>query len=174
MPKVSPIETTAEDATRLMKLLSDESVELWVAGGWGIDALVGRQTRPHRDLDVLVPVPRILTVHRLLLANGFTLETDWFPTRFEMIHQRGQALDIHPLRLDHDGGGRLELESEEWWNFDAEALSGRGTIGGCEVRCLSVREQIRCHTGYEPTETDRADMDLLATHFGVEIPPPCR
>ena len=26
----------------------------WVAGGWAIDLLVGRQTRPHGDLDILI------------------------------------------------------------------------------------------------------------------------
>lgn len=26
----------------------------WVAGGWAIDLLVGRQTRPHADLDILI------------------------------------------------------------------------------------------------------------------------
>jgi polyisoprenoid-binding protein YceI len=30
----------------------------WVEGGWGVDALVGRQTRPHRDLDIDIDADR--------------------------------------------------------------------------------------------------------------------
>ncbi len=174
MSELHPVETTAEDATRLMDLLAGEAIEWWVAGGWGIDALIGYQTRPHRDLDVLIPVPQVLTVHRLLLADGFSVEGNWFPTRFQMVHPDGRAVDVHPIRLDSNGGGRLELSGEDWWTCDAEALSGRGTIGSRATRCLTVTEQFRCHTGYEPTEIDRADMNLLSTHFNVEIPPQYR
>ena len=123
---------------------------------------------------MIYPVPQVLTIHRLLLADGFSAEGNWFPTRFEMVHPDGRAVDVHPIRLDNNGGGRLELDGEKWWTCDAEALSGRGTIGRRATRCLSVTEQIRCHTGYEPTETDSTDMNLLSTHFDVEIPPPYR
>ncbi len=174
MSELHPVETTAADATRLMGLLAGEAIEWWVAGGWGIDALIGYQTRPHRDLDILIPVPQVLTVHRLLLTDGFSVEGNWFPKRFQMVHPGGRAVDVHPIRLDHNGGGRLELDGEEWWTCNAEALSGRGTIGSRATRCLSVTEQLRCHTGYKPTETDKADMNLLSTHFNVEIPPQYR
>lgn len=33
-------------------LLRDLSVPWWVAGGWAIDLIVGKQTRPHADIDV--------------------------------------------------------------------------------------------------------------------------
>ena len=31
---------------------------VWLMGGWGVDALLGRQARPHHDLDVLVGTQR--------------------------------------------------------------------------------------------------------------------
>lgn len=43
-----------EDAAALYRALSDAGVSCWVVGGWGVDALLGRQSRPHKDLDVLV------------------------------------------------------------------------------------------------------------------------
>jgi hypothetical protein len=36
------------------KALFDVRVPWWVAGGWAIDLAVGRQTRPHDDLDIAV------------------------------------------------------------------------------------------------------------------------
>lgn len=40
----------------------------WVAGGWAIDLLIGRQTRPHGDLDVLVLRPEQHVVRSYLQA----------------------------------------------------------------------------------------------------------
>lgn len=34
--------------------LREADCRAWVAGGWGVDALVGGQTRPHRDLDLAI------------------------------------------------------------------------------------------------------------------------
>ena len=34
--------------------LENHAIAAWVDGGWGIDALVSRQTRTHADLDLVV------------------------------------------------------------------------------------------------------------------------
>jgi hypothetical protein len=43
---------TAGDVLSVLDLLRRANVEVWVGGGWGIDALVGAQTRDQRDLDL--------------------------------------------------------------------------------------------------------------------------
>ena len=42
---------------------------VWIAGGWGVDALVGRQTRIHSDLELAVDVTLVALDH-LLQAFG--------------------------------------------------------------------------------------------------------
>jgi len=45
------------------QLLSPVSSAWWIAGGWALDLFLGRQTRPHEDLDVGVlrrDVPQVL------------------------------------------------------------------------------------------------------------------
>ena len=44
---------SAGDARTLYGALSAAGVRCWVVGGWGVDALIGQRTRPHKDLDVL-------------------------------------------------------------------------------------------------------------------------
>ena len=39
----------AEDVVELYALLLEQGVQVWVDGGWGIDALLTEQTRPHKD-----------------------------------------------------------------------------------------------------------------------------
>ena len=41
-------------AADLCRMLDQHAIRFWVVGGWGIDALLGRVTRPHKDLDVLL------------------------------------------------------------------------------------------------------------------------
>src|SRR5215471_15172124 len=38
----------------LMNALDAATVSAWVAGGWGVDALIGHQTRRHYDLELVV------------------------------------------------------------------------------------------------------------------------
>jgi len=35
-------------------LMTGCEADWWIAGGWAVDLLIGRQTRPHSDIDVLV------------------------------------------------------------------------------------------------------------------------
>lgn len=162
--------TSAADVGRVLDALHDADVETWVSGGWGVDALVGRQTRVHRDLDLLIPLPRTLRASEALSRAGFELETDWFPTRFELVDRQGAVVDVHPIRIESDGTARLELPDGSWWHFDPESLDARGIIGGRTVRCVSVAQQVRNHTGYEPSDSDRHDMAILVEHFGIEPP----
>lgn len=43
---------TAESAVRLLGTLGEHGVDACVGGGWGVDALLGEQTRAHSDLDL--------------------------------------------------------------------------------------------------------------------------
>ena len=33
-------------------LLEADGIDVWLDGGWGVDALLGQQTREHDDLDL--------------------------------------------------------------------------------------------------------------------------
>jgi Aminoglycoside-2''-adenylyltransferase len=50
-------EMTAKDAIELYKLFEQHGIKVWIDGGWGVDALLGHQTRKHDDLDVLYTIP---------------------------------------------------------------------------------------------------------------------
>ena len=166
----SATSTSAADVHALVDAFEGHGIAYWISGGWGVDALLGEQTRPHRDLDVLVPLKRVLDVHRLMLDRGYRVETDWFPVRFELVHASGSRVDVHPVRLDEAGGARMELPDGGWWTFTPDSLTGVGAIAGRPVPCVTVAQQFENHLGYEPTATDRADIAVLAEAFSLPIP----
>jgi len=45
-----------------------------------------------------------------------------------------------------------------------------GTLEGRVVRCLSAPVQLLFHTGYPARASDRHDVRLLTTHFGLPVP----
>jgi lincosamide nucleotidyltransferase A/C/D/E len=64
-----------------MRLLGDAHVKAYVGGGWGVDALLGEQTRPHRDLDISFDANDELRLVDALDRAGFSLTDDQRPVR---------------------------------------------------------------------------------------------
>ena len=54
-------------------MLEKAGVPASIGGGWGIDALVGRQTRPHSDIDLCVPAEQSDAAAGALAAPGFEM-----------------------------------------------------------------------------------------------------
>jgi lincosamide nucleotidyltransferase A/C/D/E len=159
-----------EQVSRLLDLFARAGVDVWVDGGWGVDALIGRQTRPHSDLDLVVPAGSIATLRSVLEREGFEVSRDWLPTALALRHADGRELDLHPVEPTPDGGGdQIQLDGVKRFHYEPAV---RGTIGGIEVRCCSVGTQLRAHLGYDPGNNDYADMHLLRDQLGAELPPP--
>ncbi len=169
MTHVQTESTSSVDVLHLLDLFEAAGIDYWIAGGWGVDALIGRESREHRDLDVLVSHHDVLEVHRVLLDEGYVMETNSFPTRFEMRNDLGSRVDVHPIRFEADGSARLELPGGTWWEYPAEALTAQGTIGERAVACVSASQQVRNHTGYTPATKDATDMAALVRAFPLEL-----
>jgi lincosamide nucleotidyltransferase A/C/D/E len=155
-----------------VKRLEDAGITAWVDGGWGVDALLGRQTRPHEDLDLVIDAAAADSFVDGLVADGFVIVRDWRPTAIALRHPDGREIDLHPVRLTADGGGdQVQLDGVTKWHYDAPV---EGVIDRRPVRCCSVETQIEAHLGYEPDDDDRHDMALLHAAFHVELPKPYR
>jgi hypothetical protein len=52
-------------------LLEADGISVWIDGGWGVDALLGYQTREHDDLDLVIELDDATRVMRLLGSLGY-------------------------------------------------------------------------------------------------------
>ena len=155
-----------KDAVDLIALLEEHGLEIYVDGGWAVDAALGEQTRPHDDLDIAMPHAQVPRLRALLSSHGFREQPrdgSW-ECNFVLADQAGRQLDVHSYTLDAAGRnvGGVPYRSEH--------LTGQGAIGGRRVRCISPEWLVKFHTGYELDDNDWHDVRLLCERFQIAIP----
>jgi lincosamide nucleotidyltransferase A/C/D/E len=156
-----------QEVEGIVDALDAAEIDFWLDGGWGVDALLEEQTRPHDDLDLVVSldqVPRLQNVFRLL---GYRLLGGAPPQSFELVDRQGRQVDVHPVIWNEDGDGLYEMRTGEIWPYPARGFDGRGRVGGRDVRCLTPEAQVITHAGYELDEHDLADLCALRERFGL-------
>lgn len=157
---------TANDVVAALDALEAASIWVTVEGGWGVDALIGHQTRPHRDVDLAGRREDVDGVAEALAALGYRHDHDaqpGLPTRLVLTASEGRQVDFHPLEQDEDGGWFLPLPDGTRSAHPETLIAARGTIGDREVSCIAAELQIRFHSGYVWSAHDAHDMQILAT-----------
>jgi lincosamide nucleotidyltransferase A/C/D/E len=144
---------------RVLDALQEAGVATWLEGGWGVDALVGWQTRPHRDLDLDIDASDERLALRVLARLGYEVETDWRPNRIELTAATGWV-DVHPLLFAPDGHARQAALDGGYYEFP-KAYFVTGSLAGRPVGCFSVEAQLRFHAGYELRPIDEHDLSRL-------------
>lgn len=166
--------TAAADVLEVVRLLEQHRISVWLDGGWGVDALLGTQRRPHKDLDVVLRLEDVDAVMQLLAERGFVLVQGGAPKSFVLEDARGRSIDVHPVRVDGEGNGIYRMDNNDDWTYPAAGFAGTGMVAGQPVRCLTAEVQMLCHTGYMFTDKDVAEVLALHDRFGVDIPDPYR
>lgn len=159
---------TERDVLDVIGALIQGGVDVWVAGGWAVDAEVGEMTRPHRDLDLAVRSEHLETAIAVLGQLGYARSLDLLPVRLVMEAPGRRSVDLHPVTFDATGFGRQVGNEGHVYEYPADAF-GTGGIGGRSVRSLTAEQLVRFHVGYEPQDHDRQDMELLRERLGVAV-----
>ena len=166
-----PSRMPASTAALLCEALRSAGIAFQVVGGWGVDALLGRQTREHHDLDLLVDADDLPRLDEVLgehgIAPAFVWEEDVAlelagetrPSAFVALGGGGVEVDVHAVSIGADGVPVMRTAGAT--RLDPDALGGRGTIAGVPVPCFSAAAQRTAHTGYDLPEQQVRDLALL-------------
>src|ERR1700690_2943821 len=95
----------AEEVIEVLDALSAAGLRVWLDGGWGIDALLGEQTREHEDVDIVVEFDQLDDLLRTVARRGFFLVEDPLPPRAVLMSHAASQIDIHPVVFDENGCG---------------------------------------------------------------------
>ena len=157
---------TASDLIEIVQLLTQNDIEVIIDGGWGVDALLGEQTRPHEDLDLAVQHKDVPKIRDLLEARGYqdVPRDDTRECNFVLGDDRGHLVDIHSYTFDETDKIIFGVE------YPYDSLKGTGLINGYPVKCITPEWLVKFHTGYELDENDYHDVKLLCQRFDIEMP----
>ena len=134
---------TATNAVELIEALEAAQIDLWLAGGWGVDA-PRPETRPRHDRHPRVqsrrpPCGTDAPRARLPARTGRSRNVSAAHRR------RGRRVEIHPIAHHAHGEATTQLQPGIVWTYLPTSLNGCGRIAGREVRCLTAEAQIRAH-----------------------------
>ena len=172
---------SAEDVLYIYRRLSDNGIQTWLTGGWGIDALLGEQTRPHKDMDALLSLDDMVRMGELFSEDGYNRKKIWSEnawvldrwgnktaTAFVLQDKAERQFDVHAMRLDENGNGVPAWTTLGDLVFMEKDLAGNGIIAGFPIKCITPKMQVTCHRGYELPDQHILDLQRLHERFGVE------
>jgi lincosamide nucleotidyltransferase A/C/D/E len=160
-----------EHVIALCRSLDKANLSFWVDGGWGVDALLGEQTRPHSDLDLAVQCDDLPAFQRALELQGFARadrrgDAYW---NWVLRHIDSRSVDLHGFVLDEQGNGILG-DPANGEMFPAGAFDGIGTLSGMNVRCIAPQFVLGFRNGFDPRDVDHHDVAALCNRFDLALP----
>lgn len=168
-PEIEKNTTASKDSfLMIIDMLAESSIRYWVEGGWGVDVLIGKQTREHRDIDIDFDAAFEDLLMDKLNQMGYQITTDCRPTRVELYHPLHGYIDIHPFIISTVGDMKQANPEGGWFDLEANWFS-KGTFEGRIIPCVSVEGQKLFHNGYELREIDKVDLERLNDTFPQTI-----
>lgn len=164
-PRFSPM--TAHDVLRVLDTLHLAGVHPIAAGGWGVDALVGRQTRAHGNLDLIVFDSERVDALEALDALGYSLLRPDGPSRLVVSTHDGRHVAMTTIDAT-----RQRADVNGTYRYPQPAVDGRGFIVGRPVRCLGALAQFLAHSTPQPSDRDRHDLSAIASRHRFTLPAP--
>jgi lincosamide nucleotidyltransferase A/C/D/E len=166
-----------EDTLQIIQLLESNDIPVWLVGGWGIDALLGYQSREHKDLDILLLRDDVVQVNKILKKAGFHLKELWsensqvidnhgntIDTAYVLHHAEGIEIDAHAFHFE---GDKVipDWEDTERFQISRAGLDHTGFIACVQVRCITSQLQLLFHTGYDLPDYQVQDIRLLNEEY---------
>jgi lincosamide nucleotidyltransferase A/C/D/E len=163
--------TTSTDVMDLYLTLEKLGIQIWIDGGWGVDALLDRQTRPHKDVDIAIQEKDLPKFREYLEGKKYQdikIEQSK-PWNFVLGDDKGHEIEVHVVVLDDKGNG-IYGPMENGQMYPAESLTGSGIIDNQTVRCISPEWMIKFHSGYELKDKDFQDVSALCEKYNIPLP----
>lgn len=155
---------TSTDVINLYSRLDQLDIQIWVDGGWGVDALLGEQTRPHKDLDIAIQWKDVPKLRELLAEQGYRQIKEDSQWNFVLADSQGREVDVHAFVYNTEGN------IVEGIMYPAESLTGTGSIDGFTIRCVAPEFVVKFHAGYELKEKDYTDIAAICRKFNIPLP----
>ena len=145
--------------------LEAAGLEHWFFGGWAVDLWVGRLTRPHDDIDVLVWRRDEARVRKALQGAGWVHT----PTPEDVVGTNyirdGYELQLTFVVPGGEGGVVVPIPEQPIVLSNGPLAYARRTLNDVSVRVLTLEMMLANKSDPRPDEVgggkDRADLEAL-------------
>ena len=129
-------------------LLSKAGVDHWLFGGWGVDFLVGRVTRPHSDVEFVVWRRDIERVRELFGALGYRERSGGDDAAFRADFDTDAGL-LSMVYIERDELGYIVTPGPfARFPWAEDAFEHEGSLEGVRLPVISALEQLLTKEAY--------------------------
>ena len=135
-----------EDACEIIKYALQNEIKVYLDGGWGVDALLKRESRIHNDIDLFVELKHYHDYIYVIKQHGFEEVNTDYTTDGHTVWKddKQRIIDLHCFEIINDVLIRYDGEV-----YPLKIFSGVGKIGNYDVACIEPVSQVDFHLGYE-------------------------
>jgi lincosamide nucleotidyltransferase A/C/D/E len=157
---------TASDVIDVYLQLEKLGIKIWIDGGWSVDALLGEETRSHKDLDIAIQWKDVPALRKILETEGYKQINEDSKWNFVLADGRGREIDVHAFVYDDQGNIVDGIE------YPSGSLTGHGTIDGHRVRCISPQHMVAFLAPWISKWPDKylAAVSALCEKFAIDLP----
>ncbi|NLA50360.1 MAG: aminoglycoside nucleotidyltransferase, partial [Bacteroidales bacterium] len=112
-----------KDAIEIILYAEENEIAIWLDGGWGVDALLGEETRIHNDIDLFVEERNSKEFIEILKEKGFAEVIEAYTTTDHTVWKdaKDRIIDLHVFKFNEQGD--LVFEGE---TYPPNVFSGIG------------------------------------------------
>ena len=113
------------DVKQILQFAIDAEIKVFLDGGWGVDALLGYQSRAHNDIDIFVEKNDYQNFIEIMKANGFYEIKMEYTTLNHTVWEdlKNRIIDLHCFEYTDEGEILYDGDC-----FPVETFSGKGRI----------------------------------------------
>ena len=157
---------TSNDVIDFYTQLKNVGIEIWIDGGWSVDSLLGKQLRRHKDLHIAIQWKDVPKLREVLATQGYRQVREDSRWNFVLADVKRREIDVHAFICDDAGkivGGIM---------YPARSLTGKGTIDGQPVRCISSKYMVEFLAPWIHKSPDKylEAVSALCEKFGIKLP----
>ena len=93
------------DVKQILQFAIDAEIKVFLDGGWGVDALLGYQSRAHNDIDIFVEKNDYQNFIEIMKANGFYEIKMEYTTLNHTVWEdlKNRIIDLHCFEYTDEG-----------------------------------------------------------------------
>lgn len=136
--------------SEISKISKSLEIDFWLRGGWALDFLLGKITRPHDDIDLVTWIQNREQLEKKLLQAGY----EQIPVKEEFRNRQSDfrkgTVDVTFIYLTHSADGNLILNQLPEWIWRADSLlKQRFVLHGISAKVLNPKQLLEEKIAFE-------------------------